>query len=333
MARESKGRHDGVRARAMFESRAAVARRDGCRVCGISANARILAAALKIFGNSMLFAMTGGIADILAMARNLGVSPDRRESASSAGSTGRRASARRAQKIAHGRYSASFELTMARKDMRLMLEARERTARVPSRDRQAHGRVPLRPVTARRLWARLRRNRNFGRRLTAWADSRDAWRLPACWRRLCRCGARRQVERGEIRLTVTDQTGYRWWRRNADERGARTVRARFATDADGRFALQDLPLRRLPPHSRTRGFDTGTRRSIESREPRSAHAHHPVVARGCPSDVTGHERTAARRHRARRRDTFSIGAPQIQDALPAVPGAGCSNSSDAQPGW
>ena len=81
-----------------------------------------LAAALKIFGNSMLFAMTGGIADILAMARNLGVSPSDAISVFSRFNAAGALSAR-AQKIAQGDYSASFELTMARKDMRLMLEA------------------------------------------------------------------------------------------------------------------------------------------------------------------------------------------------------------------
>ena len=81
-----------------------------------------LAAALKIFGNSMLFAMTGGIADILAMAKNLGVSPTDAISVFNRFNAAGALSAR-AQKIAHGDLSASFELTMARKDMRLMLEA------------------------------------------------------------------------------------------------------------------------------------------------------------------------------------------------------------------
>ncbi len=81
-----------------------------------------LAAALKIFGNSMLFAMTGGIADILAMAKNLGVSPTDAIGVFSRFNAAGALSAR-AQKIAHGDFSASFELTMARKDMRLMLEA------------------------------------------------------------------------------------------------------------------------------------------------------------------------------------------------------------------
>jgi 3-hydroxyisobutyrate dehydrogenase len=81
-----------------------------------------LAAALKIFGNSMLFVMTAGIADILAMARNLGVSAEDAVGVFNRFNAGGAISAR-AQKIARGDFSASFELTMARKDMRLMLEA------------------------------------------------------------------------------------------------------------------------------------------------------------------------------------------------------------------
>lgn len=81
-----------------------------------------LAAALKLFGNSMLFAMTGGIADILAMARNLDVDPVEAMSVFTRFNAGAALSGR-AQKIAHGDFSASFELTMARKDIRLMLEA------------------------------------------------------------------------------------------------------------------------------------------------------------------------------------------------------------------
>ncbi len=81
-----------------------------------------LAAALKIFGNSMLFAMTAGIADVLAMAKNLGVDPVEAMSVFTRFNAGAALSGR-AQKIAHGDFSASFELTMARKDIRLMIEA------------------------------------------------------------------------------------------------------------------------------------------------------------------------------------------------------------------
>ena len=81
-----------------------------------------LAAAYKIFGNSMLFVMTGGIADVLAMAKNLGIAPTDAVGVFSRFNVGA-AIGVRAQKIAHGDLSASFELTMARKDMRLMLDA------------------------------------------------------------------------------------------------------------------------------------------------------------------------------------------------------------------
>ena len=47
----------------------------------------------------------------------------------------RAAIAGRGAKMAHGDFSATFELTMARKDMRLMLEAQERAASRPPRHR------------------------------------------------------------------------------------------------------------------------------------------------------------------------------------------------------
>jgi len=80
------------------------------------------AAALKIFGNSMLFAITGGIADVFAMAKSLGI-----PAADSLGVFGKfqvgGVIKSRGEKMARGDFEASFELTMARKDMRLMLEA------------------------------------------------------------------------------------------------------------------------------------------------------------------------------------------------------------------
>lgn len=81
-----------------------------------------LAAAYKIFGNSMLFAIAAGVADVLAMARNLDVPAldaigvfDRFNAAAAISGRGK--------KIARGDFSASFELTMARKDIHLMIEA------------------------------------------------------------------------------------------------------------------------------------------------------------------------------------------------------------------
>ena len=80
------------------------------------------AAAYKIFGNSMLFVIVAGIADVLAMARGLGISPADAMQVFSKFQPGG-AIKSRGEKMARGDFEASFELTMARKDLRLMLEA------------------------------------------------------------------------------------------------------------------------------------------------------------------------------------------------------------------
>jgi 3-hydroxyisobutyrate dehydrogenase-like beta-hydroxyacid dehydrogenase len=80
------------------------------------------AAAFKLFGNSMLFVITAGLADILAMARNLGVTPADAVSVFSKFAAGSVIKTR-GDKMARGDYTATFELTMARKDIRLMIEA------------------------------------------------------------------------------------------------------------------------------------------------------------------------------------------------------------------
>jgi 3-hydroxyisobutyrate dehydrogenase-like beta-hydroxyacid dehydrogenase len=80
------------------------------------------AAAYKIFGNSMLFVIAAGVADVFAMAKGLGIPPaDALAVFSKFHPTGVIKS--RGEKMARGDFSATFELTMARKDMRLMLEA------------------------------------------------------------------------------------------------------------------------------------------------------------------------------------------------------------------
>src|SRR6185503_7648190 len=81
-----------------------------------------LAAAYKLFGNSMLFTIAGGVADILAMAKSLGVPPIDAMGLFSKFQVGGALKAR-GEKMARGDFSASFELTMARKDIRLMIEA------------------------------------------------------------------------------------------------------------------------------------------------------------------------------------------------------------------
>jgi 3-hydroxyisobutyrate dehydrogenase len=81
-----------------------------------------LAAAYKLFGNSMIFVINAGIADVFAMAKNVGVSPQDAAALFGRFKIGGLV-AQRAEKMARGDLEATFELTMARKDIRLMLEA------------------------------------------------------------------------------------------------------------------------------------------------------------------------------------------------------------------
>ena len=81
-----------------------------------------LAAAYKIFGNSMLFVIAAGVTDVFAMAKGLGIAPADALTVFSKFQPGGLITSR-GDKMARGDFNATFELTMARKDMRLMLEA------------------------------------------------------------------------------------------------------------------------------------------------------------------------------------------------------------------
>ena len=80
------------------------------------------AAAYKLFGNSMLFVIAAGITDVFAMAKNLGITATDALQVFSKFQAGG-AIKGRGEKMARRDFTASFELTMARKDLRLMLEA------------------------------------------------------------------------------------------------------------------------------------------------------------------------------------------------------------------
>jgi 3-hydroxyisobutyrate dehydrogenase len=81
-----------------------------------------LAAAYKIFGNSMLFVIAAGVSDVFAMAKGLGIAPADALAVFSKFQPGGLITSR-GKKMARGDFSATFEMTMARKDMRLMIEA------------------------------------------------------------------------------------------------------------------------------------------------------------------------------------------------------------------
>ena len=81
-----------------------------------------VAASYKLFGNSMLFVITAGLTDVFVMAKSLGMAPADAMQVFARFQLGGLIKLR-GDKMARGDFGATFELAMARKDMRLMLEA------------------------------------------------------------------------------------------------------------------------------------------------------------------------------------------------------------------
>jgi len=82
-----------------------------------------LAAAYKLFGNALLITLTAGLSDVFTIAADLDIDPKQAlglfDDFNPAGVFGYRG-----KNMAEGKYApASFELTMARKDVRLMIES------------------------------------------------------------------------------------------------------------------------------------------------------------------------------------------------------------------
>jgi 3-hydroxyisobutyrate dehydrogenase len=83
---------------------------------------RDLAAANKLFGNAMIIAVCGGLADVYSMAASLGIEATAAHALfGKFNPTG--VLTYRGAAMAKGDYAPTFELTMARKDARLMIEA------------------------------------------------------------------------------------------------------------------------------------------------------------------------------------------------------------------
>jgi 3-hydroxyisobutyrate dehydrogenase-like beta-hydroxyacid dehydrogenase len=82
-----------------------------------------LAAAFKLFGNAALITLCAGVADVLAMARELGVDEQAAIGLFSQFDPSPTLRLRGAKMAKHEWAPASFELSMARKDVRLMIEA------------------------------------------------------------------------------------------------------------------------------------------------------------------------------------------------------------------
>ena len=84
-----------------------------------------VAAAYKLFGNSMIITITAGLADVFALASSLDIPASDAHALFSKFNPANVLTYRGAS-MARGDYAASFELTMARKDVRLMIETAER---------------------------------------------------------------------------------------------------------------------------------------------------------------------------------------------------------------
>ena len=79
------------------------------------------AAAFKLFGNMLLLIITGGLADVYKLGRSLGVDPKDAFQLFTEFNPGNGIQGR-GKLMAEGDFTPSFELTMARKDLRLMMD-------------------------------------------------------------------------------------------------------------------------------------------------------------------------------------------------------------------
>ena len=79
------------------------------------------AACFKLFGNAMIFALVGGLSDVFAMARAEGIEPAQALSLFEHFQVGN-VLTYRGKSMAAGNYAPSFHLSMARKDLGLMLD-------------------------------------------------------------------------------------------------------------------------------------------------------------------------------------------------------------------
>jgi len=89
------------------------------------------AAAFKLMGNSMLVSIVEGLAEFFAIAKANGIAAERAYSLFSSFDPGGTIF-RRGPRMAAGDYTATFELSMALKDTRLMLQAAGNDAVVPA---------------------------------------------------------------------------------------------------------------------------------------------------------------------------------------------------------
>src|SRR5947207_2203329 len=139
-----------------------------------------------------------------------------------------------------------------------------------------------------------------------------------------------QVDRGVLQLRLTDVTG-------APLRAAGTITSEapqffrsFVTDNGGTFVLENLPFGRYQLQLEAEGFAPySTIVEIRTAVPRTFRIALSVALTSAV-DVTNEPPLV---DVSRAGVVFSIGAPQIQDAMPSVPGRRLLDLVDAQPGW
>ena len=139
-----------------------------------------------------------------------------------------------------------------------------------------------------------------------------------------------QVERGELQLRVTDSTGVPVRSSGTLASEAPQLYRAFETDSAGSFTLQNLPFGVYQLRLECEGFAPySTVVEVRSAVPRTLRIE-LSLAIASQVDVTNEPPLV---DISRTGVTFSIGAPQIQDALPSVPGRRLLDLVDAQPGW
>jgi hypothetical protein len=144
------------------------------------------------------------------------------------------------------------------------------------------------------------------------------------------CRAVAQVERGALQLRVTDRTGQPLRTTGTLASEAPQLYRTFETDAAGSFMLDNLPFGVYQLRLAADGFAPyAAVVEIRSAVPRTRRVE-LSLALSTQVDVTNEPPLV---DVSRTGVSFSIGAPQIQDTLPSVPGRRLLDLVDAQPGW
>jgi len=139
-----------------------------------------------------------------------------------------------------------------------------------------------------------------------------------------------QVDRGALHLRVTDATGAPLRSAGTISREAPQFFRAFETDAVGTFVLENLPFGRYQLRLESEGFAPySTIVEVRTAVPRTFRIELAVSVQSTVE--VSNEPPLVDVSRAG--VVFSIGAPQIQAAMPSVPGRRLLDLVDAQPGW